>query len=741
MLRTYPRICPFCESSCGLSVTADAEEGRVVRIAGDPDHPLSKGFLCPKSQGLVSLRSDPDRLQMPLLRVGEQFHEIGWDEAYDRAAKGLRGVLERHGPQSVGVYGGNPTAHVVGIQLGLGALLGAMPSLFVNSGSIDCYPRFLVDAYLYGNVGHVPVPDIERTGFFLVFGGNPMVSNGSMMGASNMPERLKRLRGRGGRLVVVDPRRSETAKVADDHFAIQPGTDALFALAMIATLFAEGLVRPGRLAGAISGLDELRAIAARFPAERVEEAVRVPAERIRQLARDLAAAEAAAVYGRVGANCQAFGTLAIWAIDCLNVLTGNLDREGGVLFPSGMLPQFMNMPWVGDQPPHGRWRSRVSGTAELGGTMASQVLWEEIETPGRGQIRGLVAIAGNPVVSNANAERVRAALGGLEFMVAVDIYRNETTRFADLILPPMDHLKRPEFSLIWNNWAVEDAASYSPAVFPREAEDQDDWDVLINLAARMAGEPVAAFERDHAARYVEGLRPALPRLPEGLSGAEALARASGETWPERIYDVMLRGGAAGDGFGACEGLSLSALKASGAGISLGAHKGGRFPAGIDTPDGKVALAAPIFVGDVDRLEQALEEGRFTPDFVLINRRHLRSNNSWMHNLHALTKGPFRCTALIHPDDAGRLGVSDEDMVRIRSRVGEIAVPAKLSDEVRPGVVSVPHGWGQADPAAALGIAHSYGGANVNVLSDDAAYDAPSGGACFNGTPVTVEKVA
>jgi anaerobic selenocysteine-containing dehydrogenase len=738
---SFARICPFCEASCGLTVEADVATKTLRRASGDPAHPGSRGFLCPKSQGLVGLRSDPDRLSRPLLRVGDEFREIDWSEALDRAAVGLKGVIDRHGPQSIGLYAGNPMAHAAGLQLGLGALLEALrPAVYANAGSIDCYPRFLVDAYLYGNVGHVPVPDIENTSFFLIFGGNPVVSNGSMMGAPNMPARLRRLRERGGKLVVVDPRRSETAQIADEHLAVRPGTDALLALGMIHTLFAEQLVRLGRLAADLGGLEELRAAAARYPAERVAPLVQIPAERIRRLARDFASARSAVAYGRVGANCQSFGSLAIWAIDCLNILTGNLDEEGGALFPTGVLPQLQNMPYEGEQPPHGRWRSRVSDVAELGGTLPSQVLWEEIETPGPGQIHGLVLIAGNPVLSNANSRRVGEALERLEFMVAVDIYRTESTRYADLILPPSDHLKHSEFTMIWNNWMVENIVCYSPPVFPREAGDHDDWDILMGLAARLASEAPDAFERRHAEGVVAHFAPRLPRLPPALSADRALAMATGDTTPEKIYDVLLRGGAFGDGFGGFEdGLSLEQLKATPSGLSFGPIKPGRFPGGIDTPDGLLHLAPPILLDDLARLETALTNGAFRDGgLVLINRRHLRSNNSWMHNLRSLSKGRPRCTALVNPADASRLLIETGDRLRLRSRVGEIEILAEISDDVPQGVVSVPHGWSAADPLAQLSVAHSYGGANVNVLSDDSTVDAPSGGASFNATPVELE---
>ena len=738
----FPRICPFCESSCGLIVETDVEKNEVLRVVGDPSHPGSRGFVCPKSQGLRSLRQDPDRLRKPLLRDGAGFREIEWSEALDLAAEGIRNIWQTHGLDAMGLYTGNPQAHIAALQMAVGGLLGVMPALYTNSGSIDCYPRFLVDAYLYGNIGHVPIPDVDRTQFFLVFGANPVVSNGSMLGASNLPLRLRRLKERGGKLVVVDPRRTETAAIADDHFGIRPGSDALLALAMIDTLFSEDLVDCGRMSDHVSGLAELREVAGRYDADRVAPLVGIDAERIRKLARDFTAAPSAAAYSRVGANTQTFGSLAVWAVDCLNILTGNLDEVGGVMFPSGMLPQFMNDPYVGGQAPHGRWKSRVSGTPELGGTVPTTTLWEEIETPGQGQIRGLLIICGNPAVSNPNADRVNKALQSLEFMVAIDIYLNETTRHANIILPPMDHLKRTDFTMIWNNWMVEDIVSYSPAVFPRESDDLDDWDIVMELGARLAGTDRNSFETKTALDYVAYRRPDLPRFPATMAVDEALERASGSSVPERIYDVLLRTGASGDGFGDYPGgISLDSLIDNLPALDFGPMRPGRMPCAIDTPDGKLALSPPILLADIDRLEAAIAEGIYSEEhLMLIGRRHLRSNNSWMHNLRNLAKGPDRCTAIVSPADAARLNIATGDSVKVTSRVGSITVIAEVSDTIAIGAVSIPHGFSAWLPKSQLNVAHALGGANVNLLHDDAGADQPSGGAAFNATRVRLERV-
>jgi len=738
----FARICPVCEPSCGLVVEANPETGEIRRVSGDPRHPSSHGYVCPKSQAVRALREDPDRLHRPLVRDGDSFREATWEEALDRAAAGLKGVLEKHGPQSLGLYIGNPTAHVAALQMVSGSLLGVMPALVTGACAIDSFPRYLVDGVLYGDVANVPVPDIERTDFLLIFGGNPMVSHGSMFGAPGMPHRLKRLKERGGRLVVVDPRRTRTAEVADDHFPVRPGTDALLALAMIDTLFKEDLVRLGRLAGHVSGLHEVREAAARFPADRVSDLTGIAAERIVGLARDFAAADSAAAYCRVGTNCQTFGTLGVWAVDCLNILTGNCDREGGVIFPENSLPLFSHQSYDGEQPPYARWRSRVSNAPEVAGMMPTHVLWEEIETPGEGQVRGLTIIAGNPVLSNANADRVAAALDRLDFFVSIDIYLNETNRFADVILPPNDHLSHAEFTLIWNNWMVEDVVAWSPRVFPLDPAARNDWQIVNGLAARLAGMDEASYDLRCAVEYLSSLAPYMPRLPAGADMADLLARADGEDYPERIFDVLLRCGKNGDGFGSHPGgLSLARLREQPAGISMGPMAPGRMPACIGTPDGKLRLAAEAFMADIPRLEQAVAEGKFAPNTLrMIGRREMRSNNSWMHNLQPLVKGPIRCTAMINPEDARRLGVNEGDEIQLTARVGAITLPARITDEVGIGTVCVPHGWSEALEGSRLRIAHGIGAANYNRLSDDEAFDAPSGGACFNGTPIVVERV-
>jgi anaerobic selenocysteine-containing dehydrogenase len=743
-VKTTPRLCPFCESSCGLLVRANPETREIISIKGDPNHPASRGFLCAKSQALRGLRDDPDRITQPLLRRGDRFVEISWDEALERAASGLNKIRQRDGIEGLGIYLGNPSAHHAGITFGMAALLGVMPALMVSASSIDSFPRFLVSLLMYGNQARVPVPDISHTDYFLIFGANPIVSNGSMMGAPDMPRRLKALRERGGQLVVVDPRKTETAMQADQYIAVRPGSDALLLLAMIHTLFDQQLLNLQRLETLVDDVEPLRALAADYAPDKVAELTGISSGSIVQLTRDFAGSSNAVAYGRVGICCQRFGSVASWLIDCLNILTGNLDSRGGALFPQPAVPSYAtNLAFEDGHVPYGKMRSRVSGTPAIGNAFPTQVLWEEIDTAGEGQIKGLLTVAGNPVLSNANAGRVDAALEQLEFVVAVDIYLNETTRHADIILPPADHLNHSEMTTVYNDWMVENALAYSAPVFEVTDTSRTDWDILTELGAKLAGIDRKNLVRQYFEGFIDYLAPLLPRRPASLSIAEMLElSAKHDSEVEQIYDVLLRCGDYGDGYGHfSDGISLDSLKDKPSGINLGGMKAGRLPEALETANKKIHLTPSILVDDLHQLREAVEQGRFADkQFTLINRRHIRSNNSWLHNLPMLTKGPERHHAWLHPDDAQALGVASGDSVRISSRVGVIELPIQLNDGVGRYVISVPHGWGQQHGDVKQAVAKSLNTANVNYLSDEADADKPSGNANFNGMAVNVTAV-
>ncbi|MET0547453.1 MAG: molybdopterin-dependent oxidoreductase [Caulobacterales bacterium] len=743
-MRRCPRECPFCEATCSLLVEADSESGALGRIVGDPDSELSRGFVCPKSQGLRDLRNDPDRLRRPLIREGDSFRDASWDEALDLAADLLRKVAA-HGPDSLGFYIGNPAGHNVGLMLGLFAFLGAAGSKQIYSAcSVDIMPRFLTNIFLYGNRGVFPVPDIDRTQHMLVIGANPVASNGSTFTAPGFARRIEALQARGGKLVVIDPRRTETAAIADEYIAIRPGADALLLLAMVHTLFAEGLVNLRAAEVWVKDMAALRALTAAWTPERVADATGIDAERIRTLTRDLAQASAGIVHGRVSACAQRFGSLTSWLIECLNILTGNLDRAGGVIFPPAVVPSiFSQAPYVGKQAPYDRYRSRVAGAPEVGGEFPTFTLPDEIMTPGAGQIRGFICFAGNPVLSNANSDRLREALGSLEAFVSIDFYLNETSRHAHVILPPPDPLSRDEFTFAYAAQIIGSFAQYSPAVFSVPEDGMSDFDIVMNLTSRYLGLERKDFEKGFLTGFAEHFCVRLPRWPSDGDVASVLEGLDPAlSTVERLYDLLVRAGPCGDGFGAYPGgMTLEMIREAPSGVMLGLQAEGRLAAVLETPDRKIPLAPAIFVADIDRLQTAFAAGEFTDGTLrLIGRRDVRSNNSWMHNLPALAKGKIRCTAMLHPDDAQARGVEDGDWIEVSSVAGRITLPASVDAAMMPGVVCIPHGWGHDEEGARLQLAAQRPGANFNTLTDYRDFDVPSGNSVLNGIPVEVRRL-
>jgi anaerobic selenocysteine-containing dehydrogenase len=593
---------------------------------------------------------------------------------------------------------------------------------------------------MFGTMLSVPVPDVDRTDHLLILGANPLVSNGSLLTAPDMRGRLRRIRERGGKVVVIDPRRTRTADEADEHHFIRPGADALLLAAMTCTLVEEDLVDPGRLLPHLNGLEQVTALVRDFTPELVAAACGIEAEQIRRMARELAAAPRAAVYARIGTCTQEFGTLASWLVDVLNALTGNLDREGGAMFPLAAAGQrnASGTAGTGKGARFGRWQSRVRGLDEMYGELPVACLAEEIETPGEGQVRALVTVAGNPVVSTPNAERLESAIEGLDFMLAVDIYVNETTRHADVVLPGPEPLEKSHYDLALYQLAVRNVANYSPPVL--EASGPAEWEVFLRLAGVLAGQgpntDIEALDElvisTIAQREVvdPGSRVA------GREPAELLEALEPRRGPERVLDFMLRVGPYGDGFGAePEGLTLDVLERNPHGVDLGPHRE-RVPDVLRTPSGRIELAPEAIVADVERLHGLVARER-NGGLVLIGRRQLRSNNSWMHNLPALVKGKDRCTLHVHPDDAERLGLEEGGRAVVSSAAGRIEAPVELTDGIMPGVVSIPHGWGHDAPGVKMGVASRHAGVNSNVLSDESQVDPLSGNAVLNGIPVEV----
>jgi anaerobic selenocysteine-containing dehydrogenase len=733
------RTCPLCEAMCGLRVTV--EGGQVRRIRANPDDVWSRGYLCPKGTTLGELHHDPDRLRAPLVKDGTGWREVSWAEAYRTIGERLRPIVEEDGREAVTAYIGNPTAHNFSLSRYVPAFV-AMAGLPVvySAGTVDQWPKNLSSALMFGGMWTFPVPDLDRTDFLLVLGANPHASQGSLLAAADVPGRLDAVRERGGRVVVVDPRRTGTAARASEWLPIRPGTDAALLLAIAHVLFDEGRVRLGPLDGRVNGLDEVRRIADGFPPERVAATCAIPPARIRALARELSEAPRAAVYGRIGTCNQEFGTLASWLVDVLNVLTGNLDREGGAMFANPIAWSLTSLtpPEFADGFTFHRWRSRVRGAPEVLGQVPVSCLAEEIATPGEGRIRALFVIAGNPVLSTPDAAKLDAALPSLDFMVSVDNWLNETSRHADVILPGLSALEQPHYDeLIWS-WAVRNAGKYSPALFDVGARPHE-WEILLTLAALLQGADADAIDaRALDQLFYAGLVSGITQLPgskiEGREPAEIVAVSEG-VGPERLLDFQIRTGPWGDGYGSDpEGLTLAELARHPNGIDRGPLTP-RLGEVLKTPSGKVELAPPYIVADVERLAERLD--RSDPELVLVSRRHVRSNNSWMHNVPSLVTGRDRCTLLIHPYDAARAGVPDGAPARVRSKAGELVAPVEVSDEMMPGVVCLPHGWGHDKPDAKLSVASRHAGVCNNVLAPGELVDAPSGNAVVNGIPVEV----
>ncbi|MFM9697738.1 molybdopterin oxidoreductase family protein [Streptomyces europaeiscabiei] len=739
--RTALRICPLCEATCGLTLTIEGT--RVTKARGDRDDVFSKGFICPKGASLGAADGDPDRLRTPLVRRDGELREATWQEAFDAVAAGLRPVVETHGPNAVGLVFGNPNVHTVAGGLYPPLLVGGLGTRSMFSAStVDQMPKHVSSGLLYGDANAIPVPDLDRTDHLLLLGANPLESNGSLCTAPDFPGKLKALKARGGTLTVVDPRLTRTAKLADRHVAIRPGTDALLLAAMAYVLFEEHLVDLGDLAPHVQGVEELADTVREFTPEAVAGACDVDAGTIRALARELAAAPTAAVYGRIGSCTVPHGTLASWLVDVLNILTGNLDRPGGALFPQSATDRTPRPAGPGHGFALGRWRSRVSGHPEAKGELPLSALAEEIDTatPEGSPIRALVTVAANPVLSAPDGDRLDKALDSLDFMVSVDPYLGETARHADVVLPPPPPSQAPHYDFALNTLAVRNQVRYNRAAVPLEDGRMSETEILARLVLAATGmhgaDPSAVDDlvigQTLGKAVKEAHSPVHGRDPKELAG-----RLTGNGGPERRLDMMLRLGPYGDGFGADpDGLTLAKLLAHPHGIDLGPLKP-RLPQPLKTASGRIELLPQPIVDDLPRLRSALRE---RPDgLVLIGRRHLRSNNSWLHNIPALTGGTNRCTLHIHPDDAGRLGLADGDAVRIKGAGGEVTAPVEVTDVVRRGVVSLPHGWGHDRPGTRMSHAAIDPGVNVNQLLDGSLLDPLSGNAVLNGIPVDLAR--
>ena len=728
--RVHLRTCPLCECMCGLELHLD-DDDTVSLIRPFRDDVWSQGYICPKGTTLGRLHEDPDRVRTPLIREGDTFREATWDEAFARCEELIDGVLDRYGAAATTAFVGNPVGH--SFSLGrYGALLFSKFPHIYSSGTVDQWPKNVTCALMYGNMWKIPTPDVRRTDYLVVMGGNPQASGGSLLACPDVLGELDAIKERGGQVVVIDPRRTGTVDHATEWVPIRPGTDAAFLLAVLHVLFADDLVTLGGLADKVAGFDALAPLVGEFTPESVDAWTGVSAATIRRIAHDFATTPRAAVYGRIGLCNQEFGTLASWLVDVVNIVTGHFDVEGGLMWgtPVSAPLAWMNNTDVTGPPTFGRWRSRVRGAPEVLGQVPASCLAEEIATPGDGQIRLLVTVAANPAISVPDSDRLEEALPLLDCMIAVDNYVNETTRFAHVILPGVSPLESPHLDELMWGWAMRSAIKWSDALYALPDGASDEWEIEARLGWLLGGGSNADFD---LAALDDGWFSALCRM-YGLDPAEILPRYD-HIGPERMIDLTIRMGPWGDRYGEVpDGLTLAKVKEHPEGLDFGPMVP-RADAMVRTPSGKIELVPDHLVSDLPRLRTRLAEPH--DGLVLVSRRHLRSKNSWMHNVKVLVKGRDRCTLIIHPDDAVAAGVVDGSRARVTSEAGSIEVPVEVSDEMMPGVVSLPHGWGHDRPGARLSVAREHAGVNSNILAPGGFVDVLSGNAAVNGIPVEV----
>jgi anaerobic selenocysteine-containing dehydrogenase len=727
-VEVHKYTCPLCECMCGLDVKVEDE--RVTLIRGNKDDVWSKGYLCPKGSALGHLHHDPDRITTPMVRDGETWREVSWEEAFQRIEELVHPVLEEHGPTCMTAFVGNPAGHSYSLSRYLSQMIGPSGMTHIYSaGTVDQWPKNVTSILLYGNQWLIPAPDVKRCDYWLLMGGNPHASGGSLMAQPDTLGQIEAIRERGGKTVVVDPRRTKTADVADEWIGIQPGTDAAWLLAICNVFFEERWVKLGHVAGLVEDVDQLREACEGFTPESVATLTRIDAETTRRIAREIHEAQAASIYGRIGLCNQEFGTLASWLIDVLAIISGHFDRAGCLMFPS---PVPYPLGWlastkVNGMPEFGRWKSRVRGAPEVLGQVPASCLAEEIAEPGPGQIKVLVNVAANPVISVPDSAKLEAALPQLDCLIAIDNYLNETTKFAHVLLPGPSPFEVPHFDdLLWS-FATRSAGKWSDAIFPLDRPDE--WEILIRLGQVLAGNKdadtdVAKIDDEWFTMlcYATGLDPAkvLPLYDHG--------------GPERMIDWSIRVGWFGDRYGEREGVTLQDFKDEPDGLDFGPAVP-RAAEAVCTPDGKIHLTPEYIVGDLPRLRERLDSP--VDGLVLVSRRHLRSKNTWLHNVRVLVKGKDRCTLIMHPEDAAVRAIAEGSTARISSEAGSILVPVEISDEMLPGVVCLPHGWGHDKEGTRLSVAREHAGVNNNLLAPGEFVDALSGNAAVNGIPVEV----
>lgn len=714
------RTCNICEAMCGIEISVQANGA--LRIEGDADDVFSRGYICPKAVALQDIHYDRDRLKYPVRRTASGWQQIEWDEAFDEVAENIKRIQAKHGRHSVATYVGNPTVHNYGSLLFMPGFIRSLHTRNrFSATSVDQLAHHFAAFFMFGHQLLLPIPDLDRTDFFLIFGGNPAVSNGSLMTAPDVAGRLRAIRARGGKVVLIDPRRNETARLADQHIFIRPGTDVLLLLAILHVICAEDLVTLDRLAAFTDGLETIKNLVADYPPEKISPVTGIDVEQVRELAREFATAKTAICYGRIGVSTQEFGAVCQWLINVLNIITGNLDRPGGAMFTSPAFDAVAAPEALTPRGSYGRWHSRVRRLPEFGGELPVAALAEDILTPGKDQIKAVITSAGNPVLSTPNGRQLDRAFAELEFMASIDFYVNETTRHANIILPPTSSLEHDNYDAAFHLLAIHNTAKYSPPLFAPQENTRHDWQIFLELQTRMESkgtrkQVAAKMKRAFVARFFP---------------------------PSRLVDLGLRFGPYGNKLNPfSSGLTLAKLRKSPHGVDLGPLES-CLPDRLRTANRRITLAPEILVQDIERVKTRLlaSNGNHGPhDLLLIGRRQLRSNNSWMHNSERLVKGRPRCTLLMNPEDAVRRNIVQGQPVQVSSRTGAIEIPVEVSEEMMPGVISIPHGWGHARSGIQLGVAEQHAGVSINDVTDDQAIDALCGTAAFNGTWVSVTRI-
>ncbi len=749
---THYRTCNLCEAMCGVVI--QVEDKHIVSIKGDPHDPLSKGHICPKALALKDVHEDPERLRKPLLKTETGWQEISWKRAFDIAGRRLNNVRNQYGRHAIGTYAGNPNVHHHGNLIFLNMLLGSLRTQNKFSAtSNDQLPHMLANLELFGNQALFPVPDIDHSDLFILLGSNPAASNGSLMSAPDMLGRMKSITKRGGKVILIDPRKTETARVASQHIALRPGTDAFLLMGMIHTLFDEGLVEIGRLAANTDGLAQIQLLCSDFSPEKVSALCGVRAKQIRELARELAEAPRGCLFGRMGSCTQEFGGLSLWLVYVVNILTGHLDERGGLMFPKPAA-DITELAAISGQTGHfDGWQS-VTGLPEFNGELPASSMADQILTPGERQIHAMIVVAGNPVLSSPNGRRLEQALEQLDFMVSIDLYLNETSRHADLILPPTSPLEQSHYDLVFNLLAVRNVAKYSPPLFEPPSDARHDWQILLELGYRLQGGTLQQRLRNEASyRLLKLMGPdtivdlMLRTGPYGtqIPGTSSLGAMIVDVAQDLVSEshpirkLLDLGPYGASNRSVSKGLCISSLRNYSHGIDLGSLQS-CLPGRLYTPGKRINLVPPIYQKDVSRLRKRLEQGLDTREFLLIGRRHVRSNNSWCHNSERLTKGPYRCTLMMHSADAKKLGLNQGDMARVSSRIGSVEIETEIDDGLMRGVVSIPHGWGHHRPGTRQSTASKRPGVSINDLTDDTFVDRLSGTSALNGVPVSICKV-